>query len=197
MEIQTYKLEDKFSKINLDGEQAVWFGDPCYVVPGWDDDVDLWDKLCDEMFTRVTRQHPETGEVYISRESNFDERNNVRVVHVLDDKGEGGKFYMWSTNYGDGSYPLLDRDKKIADLGVDAGCLSLVPMSLIEKWNKVSSAEQLGHIVTDFKSGYCLNIEEGDMYWGGYSLHTGYESQEDAEAEEEHWAEMDSEMYDE
>ena len=194
MKIQTYKLEDKFSKINLDGEEAVWIGDPCYVVPGWDDDVDLWDKLCDEMFVKVTRQHPETGEVYVSRESNFDERNSVRVVDVQCKKGKGGKFYMWSTSYGDGSFPLVHRDNKIAELGVDAGCLSIVPMSLVKKWNKVSSAEQLGHIVTDFKSDMTLRIEDGDMFWSEYSLHTGYESQEDEE-EEEHWAGMDNEMY--
>ena len=191
MEIQTYKLEDNFSKIDLSDENAVWFGDPCYVVPGWEDDVDLWDQLCDKMFSKIVKQHPETGEIYTSRESSFDERNSVRVVDFKSKIGLGGKLYMWSTSYGDGSYPLVhSQEGKIAELGVDAGCLSLVPMSLIEKWRKTSAAEQLGHIVTDFESGHTLRIEDGDMFWHNYSLHTGYESQEDDEEEEEHWSDM-------
>lgn len=179
MKIETYKLEKKFSRINLSDQTSVWFGDPCYVVPGWNDSRDIWSELCDEMFKPVTRQNPDTGEVYTSRESSFDERNNVRVVDIKTSLvGYSGKFYMWSTNYGDGSYPLTYRHEKIAELGVDAGCLSLIPMSVINDWGKTAEALTLGKVVDVFRDAD-LVIEDGDMYWGDYNILTGYESQED------------------
>ena len=200
MMIQTYKLENKFKWLDLTTEEAVWFGDPCYVVPGWEDDVDLWDELCNKMFKPVTRQHPDTGEVYTSREPDFDEKNNVRVVEMLRKMcAPAEKFYMWSTAYGDGSYPLCKDGKKIASLGVDAGCLSLVPMSVIKAWGKETDAKNLGHIVSgkDNRLAGTIEIAEGDMFWGDFSLHTNSESQEDVDDEEweEHWAEQDEEMY--
>ena len=178
MRIRTYKLEDNFSSIDFADEHAVWFGDPCYVVPGWDDSIDIWDKLCDAMFVSTTKQHPETGEVYTSREPLFDDSENIRVVEIDKAQGMEGKFYMWSTAYGDGSYPLTYKHHRIASLGVDAGCLSLVPKDLIERWGKMTDADQLGHFVTDFrKSG--LYVEKGDMYWGDYNLLTSGTDVED------------------
>ena len=190
MDIKTYKLESKFSNIDLTAESAVWFGDPCYVVPGWDDQHDIWEELCNKMFIPVTRQHPDTGEAFTSREPFFDDKNNIRVVEIASSIGLGGKFYMWSTAHGDGSYPLTYNHVVQDRLGVDAGCLSLVPMSLIKAWGKETSAKQLGKIVTEFGSRDYISVEEGDMHWGNYDLLTGYESQED-DAELE-WEEYES-----
>lgn len=193
MEIKTYKLE--MPHIDLSNESAVWFGDPCYVVPGWEDNIDIWDKLCNSMFVPVTRQHPTTGEVYTSREPLFDDKNDIRVVEIHDAQGMEGKFYMWSTAYGDGSYPLTYRHTKIESLGVDAGCLSLVPKDLIDRWGKNTSALQLGKFVTEFGAHDHLSVEEGDMHWGSYDLLTGHDSQEDDEEWDDHWAKQDEEMY--
>ena len=196
MDIKTYKLEDNFSRIGFEDEEAVWFGDPCYVVPGWNHDVDIWDKLCDSFYVSVTKQHPSTGEVYTSRESLFDERDNIRVVEIDRANGMEGKFYMWSTAHGDGSYPLTYRHTKIDSLGVDAGCLSLIPRDLIVRWGTLSSAQQLGKFVTEFETAH-LSVTEGDMHWGHYDLLTGSNSHEDDEEWDEYWAEQDEEMYNE
>ena len=84
MEVITYKLEDKFSTIEFEEGEELYFGDPCYVVPGWDHDSgnDVWDMLCNEMFQSVTKQHPDSGEIYTSRDLDFDDKNNIRVVDV-------------------------------------------------------------------------------------------------------------------
>ena len=188
MDIRTYALQPNFSTIEFDRDEQIWFGDPCYVVPGWNDDVDLWTKLCDKMFHQVTKQHPDTGEIYNSTEYDFDDKNNIRVVETKD-----GKFYMWSTESGDGTYPLTHHHNRIAALGVDAGCLSLVPRSLIEKWGKMSSAESLGHFVDDHRKA-CLDVDGGDMYWGDYNLLTSWEASRDMEEEDE-WMCCDEESY--
>ena len=85
MEIKTYKLQEKFSRISFEEGEELYFGDPCYVVPGWDHDSgnDVWEKLCNKMFHPVTQQHPDTGEVYTSREPDFDDRNFRGPVEQL------------------------------------------------------------------------------------------------------------------
>ena len=188
MKIKTYELQPKFQSIGFEEEEQIWFGDPCYVVPSFEEPRDMWAELCDVMFHPVTKQHPESGEVYTSNEYDFDDKNHIRVV---DTHPDNPKFYMWSTNYGDGCYPLLHKGTKVAELGVDAGCLSVVPWSLIKLWGKEASADQLGHVVTDFNNAY-LKVEDGDMFWGDYSLHTGFESQEE---EEDEWISSDQESY--
>ena len=188
MEIKTYKLQEKFSRISFEEGEELYFGDPCYVVPGWDHDSgnDVWEKLCNKMFHPVTQQHPDTGEVYTSREPDFDDRNNIRVVEIETSiVGLAGKFHMWSTNHGDGCFPLLHIGSKIGELGVDAGCLSLIPMSLIKGWRAEASARQLGTIVDDHNPDRAaiLQVEDGDMYWGDYSIHTSYDAVRDMDDE--------------
>ena len=190
MKIKTYQLQPKFQRISFEEEDQIWFGDPCYVVPSWNDNRDVWSELCDQIFHPVTKQHPDTGEIYTSNEFDFDDKNHIRVVNT---NSLWPNFYMWSTSYGDGTYPLLHKGIKVAELGVDAGCLSVVPWSLIKSWNKEADAKRLGYITSDFKDAH-LEVENGDMFWGDYSLHTGYESQED---EEHEWINMecDQESY--
>ena len=196
MKVITYKLEYKFSTIEFEEGEELYFGDPCYVVPGWDHDSgnDVWDMLCNEMFRSVTKQHPDSGEVYTSRDLDFDDKNNIRVVEIKTSLvGMAGKFHMWSTNMGDGTYPLLHMGAKIKELGVDAGCLSVIPMSLIEGWGTESQARQLGCIVDDHRRSH-ISVEDGDMFWGDYSLHTSWEAIRDMDAEDE-WMECDQESY--
>ena len=195
MEILTYKLQEKFAHINFEEGEELYFGDPCYVVPGWDHDSgnDVWEKLCNAMYHSVTKQHPDTGEVYTSRDPDFDDRNHIRVVEIKTSiVGLAGKFHMWSTNFGDGCFPLTHMGRKIGELGVDAGCLSLIPMSLIKGWGTEASARQLGTIVDDHDPDRpsILQVEGGDMYWGDYSIYTSYDAVRDMhdEWEEENYA---------
>ena len=202
MEVITYKLEDNHSFIEFEEGEELYFGDPCYVVPGWDHDSgnDVWDMLCNKMFHPVTKQHPDTGETYTSQEYDFDDKNHIRVVEIQTSLvGMAGKFHMWSTNFGDGSYPLTYRHHRVGTLGVDAGCLSIIPMSLIRGWGTEASAKQLGHITNEPASPRgnrsLISVADGDMNWGDYDLLTGSNSQ-DADAEwDEHWIECDENSY--
>lgn len=198
MEIKTYKLEDNFTSISFEEGEELYFGDPCYVVPGWNHDSgnDVWAKLCDKMFHKVDKQHPTTGEVHTHHEYDFDDKNNIRVVDIRTSiVGMAGKFHMWSTNHGDGCFPLTHMGRKIGALGVDAGCLSLIPMSLIKGWGTEASARSLGTIVDDHRRS-CLCVEDGDMFWGDYSIHTSYDALRDQDEEwDEHWMDCDEESY--
>ena len=193
MKIQTFALEKNFSRIDFGDEQAVWIGDPCYIVPSWNDDDNLWDALVSKMFRSVTREHPTTGEVYTSSEEPFDSRNTIRAVRIsspLLDKPTD--FYMWSTAYGDGCYKLLYKNTQIASLGVDAGCLSIIPMSLIKAWGKESQTNT-GTVVTRFSNNAELYVEDGNMFWGpDFVLPTGGS---DLEEEEDEWMECDENSY--
>lgn len=202
MNIRTYQLQDNFSNIQLPEGESFWFGDPCYVVPDSHHDTghDIWNKLIDAMYVRTDRQHPVTGEVYRSTEPLFDDRDNIRVVDVETSLvGMAGTFYMWSTAHGDGSYPLTYRHTVLKKLGVDAGCLSLIPMSLIEGWGASADAHNLGYVAhpatlvpADYRGH--LSVTEGDMHWGNFDLLTGSNSQEDEEWDD-HWMECDDESY--
>jgi hypothetical protein len=196
MKVITYKLEDNFSTIEFEQGEELYFGDPCYVVPGWNHDSghDIWEMLCNEMFQSVTKQHPDSGEIYTSRDLDFDDKNNIRVVEVKTSlENMAGKFHMWSTNMGDGTYPLCENGTKIKELGVDAGCLSVIPMSLIKGWGTESEARRLGCIVDDHRRAH-ITAEDGDMFWGDYSLHTSWEAIRDMEQEDE-WMQCDEESY--
>ena len=110
MHIHTYKLEEEDRYVDFRSYLGgVYFGDPCYVVPGWDDDVDLWDQLCNEIFKPVKVEVD--GKEWTRHEERFDNRNNIRVVEV-----DGEKFYMWNTSYGDGCFPITLNDKVVDKL---------------------------------------------------------------------------------
>jgi hypothetical protein len=193
MTIKTYKLEEEDRYVDFRSYiGGVYFGDPCYVVPGWDDDVDLWDQLCDKMFVPVTHKHPDTGEEVTSREEPFDSRNNIRVVELHRKMDEpAGKFYMWSTAYGDGCFPITLNDKLVEKLGVDAGCLSIIPMNLINKWGKERSAKSDGYVYDGPGLAGFLAVEEGDMRWNNWDILTGDNSQDDDDS----WMDEEEEMY--
>jgi hypothetical protein len=193
MKINTYKLEEEERYVDFRSYiGGVYFGDPCYVVPGWDDDVDLWDQLCDKMFEPVIH-FEKNGEKTTSREESFDGKNNIRVVDIHRKMDEPpGRFYMWNTAYGDGGYPITFNDQKVADVGVDAGCLSIVPMNLINKWGKESAAKDLGYVYEGPGLHGFLAVEEGDMRWNRWDILTGYNSQED-DGWDDGWAGYDKE----
>lgn len=158
-----------------DEPDGVWFGDPCYVFPEHD-----WSDFCNAIFSYEKVFEP--GRHY--------------VAHVTQSSGKS--WYTWSTAYGDGCYRLQINGKTVGRLGVDAGMLAAIPMSLIKEWGATSAANSLGHVMN---SSHCvgpLETDQGDMFWGlDITLPTGGIDEESESDEEwdEYWAECDQESY--
>ena len=164
------KLQEEY--INGDDEIGFWFGDPCYVVPG-----ELWSVFCDA-WQSYDKAHEE------------DEDFKQHYVAETHDEETGIGFYSWSTAYGDGSYKLFVNDKCVANLGVDAGTLSAIPMKLINHWKeqgKIGDYHDLGHVVSADDLRGRIGCDGGDFYWGQVSLPTGESIREDDDEEEMYW----------
>jgi len=168
------KLQPKDSVINAATDH--WVGDPCYVVPD-----EYWDSLCNN-WSAYDKKHRDDADY------------KHHYVAEVQDESAGLCFHLWSTAYGDGCYPLSINGDKVADLGVDAGTLSVIPMSLIEHWQKQGLLGEYlshGHVVAAEHLHGELCCDEGDFTWGALSLPTGYNADEDEEEdpwmEEEQW----------
>ena len=176
MNIKTYALTNPETG-NTDNyvdfrsyRDGVWFGDPCYVVPdGYNHDTkNYWEPLVDMMYERKMVTHTD-GNEYEQNVETIDSHNTIRVVEVDDEK-----FYMWSTAYGDGCYPITLNDKVVDKLGVDAGCLSVVPMKLINLWGTgIENAKQSGYIHEGPGNHGFMAVEEGDFRWNNWDILTG------------------------
>lgn len=172
------KLGTKFQKDNIvnaaDGT-LWWFGDPCYVVPN-----DMWDVWCDR-YIAYEKANPDLPRCYIAQ---------------CHDQETGYDFYTWSTAYGDGSYRLFVKDEQVAMLGVDAGTLSAIPMTLIYHWNKtgrIGDYEEMGHVVDGKHCQGEMTMDQGDLFWGDVRLPTGGL---DEEEEDDEWMdETDDDYY--
>lgn len=141
------KLQDN----NLDFKDhtdGVWFGDPCYVVPD-----DQWSHFCNKLFDYEKREEP--GNHYIGE------------VH---DEETGIGWYCWNTAFGDGCYSLELDGNTVAKLGVDAGMLAAIPMTLVNHWRKDidgGTDPSLGHVLpADICNGK-LATADGDMHFSG------------------------------
>lgn len=163
-----YARLEQTDNVNMKDPDGIWFGDPCYVVPD-----DLWDRWCD-LYISYERQHPDLPRCYVAA---------CRSERVT--------FYTWSTAYGDGCYPLHVDDEPVANLGVDAGTLSAIPVGLIKRWHDgvPVDLDHLGHVVRDAHVGGCMELEHGDLTWGAIKLPTGgvtddeYDPYDDDDAE--------------
>lgn len=162
------KLSEQDSHIDAVGD--FWIGDPCYVVPD-----DHWGPLCDN-WQQFEKDNPEINHHYIAR-----------VEH----EPTGLCFYTWNTAYGDGTYRLFVDDKEVAQVCVDAGCLSAIPVLLLDHWKKqgiIGEYEDLGHVVSADKLHGELVTEGGDTFWGDMRLPTGWSADEEEEEEEEYFS---------
>ena len=167
------KLQQRDSIINAATD--FWVGDPCYVVP-----EEHWDALCTN-WAAYDEKHQD------------DPDHKHHYVAEVQDEESGLCFHLWSTAYGDGTYPLMINDNKVADLGVDAGTLSVIPVSLIEHWNKsgqIGNYQDMGHVVEAEHLRGELICEDGDFHWGRMSLPTS--GTEDDDDEEDPWFEGES-----
>lgn len=167
------KLHDTYVK--GDDQDGFWFGDPCYVVPD-----ELWGPFCDA-WQNFEKQHNINPE---------NEQLPSHYVAEIHDEQTGIGFYSWSTAYGDGTYKLFVDDTPVADLGVDAGTLSAIPMKLIKHWKqqgRVGDYEDMGHVVSAKHLDGEIGCENGDFHWDQVSLPTGYH--EEDEEDEDSWCE--------
>lgn len=160
----------KLKDTTITAEDKFWIGDPCYVVPG-----DHWDSLC-ENWQAHDKANPDDGYHYIAE---------------VAEESTGLCFYAWNTAYGDGTYRLFVQDKQVAGLCVDAGCLSAIPMRLLDHWREqgvIGEYEDLGHVVDAEHLNGEIVTEGGDFFWGDVRLPTAWTADEEEE-EEECWEE--------
>ena len=116
-------------------------------------------------------------------------------VAEVQDEEAGQCFHLWSTAYGDGCYPLFVNDDKVASLGVDAGTLSVIPMTLIKHWVEqglIGSYLECGHVVDAKHLRGDMICEEGDFFWGDLSLPTGELDEDESDEAEDEWCEQES-----
>ena len=163
---------DKLHDTHVTGqdEDGFWFGDPCYVVPDH-----MWEPFCDA-WQEYDKQFED--------QENFD-RHYVAEVH---DEETGIGFYSWSTAWGDGTYKLFVNNTNVADLPVDAGTLSAIPMKLIKHWEAqgmLGNYKDLGHVVEASACDGHIGCNGGDFHWGQVDLPTGFPADHEEECEEE------------
>lgn len=127
---------------------AYYVGDPCYVYPNSE-----WGDFCDVMIV---------------------DNNTLDGFFEY----EGVPFFVGSTRYGDGSYPLIAGRATINTLAVDSGTLSIIPLELIEKWRAKIEHGLSGVVSLNENTG--VSHEQGDFEFGHYAIVTSYE-QEDEE----------------
>lgn len=157
-----YARLEQTDNVIMKDPDGIWFGDPCYVVPD-----NLWSTWCDKCHS-YERLDPELPRCYIA-----------------ECRSEHHTFYTWSTAHGDGCYDLFVDDNRVASLGVDAGVLSAIPMSLIKKWHAETPADvdQLGHVIKHIDCAGEMIMDQGDLNWGVVHLPTSGDCEEDQEDE--------------
>lgn len=167
-----YARLEQTDNVTMKDPDGIWFGDPCYMVPDH-----LWDTWCNH-YSSYERQNP-----------------NLPRCYIAECRSERHTFYTWSTAFGDGCFGLFVNDERVADLGVDAGTLSAIPMSLIKRWHDGVPADldTLGHVIKDTHVGGEMTMDGGDLFWGDVRLPTGICI--DSEDEYEEYDYCDEESY--
>lgn len=147
------KNVEPLNKADFSHKGKVWIGDPCYVI-----DNDSWADLCE--YDQISCRDSRDG------------------VVVTTDKG---KFFMCSTAYGDGAYPVTQGGKHIGNVGVDSGTLSIIPIEMLEY------TSPHGMIV---EASGPAEADGGDFECGDIEVATGGDSDDDDELDD------DEELYD-
>lgn len=162
---------EKLLDTDVNASEDFWIGDPCYVVPD-----SHWGPFC-ENWQAYDKKHQD--------DADFKHHYVAQVEH----EPTGHVFYTWSTAYGDGSYRLYVNDRQVATLGVDAGTLSAIPMTLIEYWQsagEIGDYADMGHVVSAEHLQGEIVCEGGDTFWGRMRLPTGYQDEQDEYEENEY-----------
>jgi hypothetical protein len=132
-----------------------WIGDPCYFISN-----ENWSDVCAQCF-----------------KPDQNDRDGIWI------EADGKRFILIGTAYGDGGYELAYDGRVITVLGVDAGCLSIIPVSCEE-------GRMNGGYVVDIPESFEVEASGGNFTFGKYSVNT---DGEDSDEEYDWWEEEDEE----
>jgi len=142
-----------------------WIGDLCYIYPD-----DFWSDYVEEAFEGTNGRGKDWQGAIL-------EYNGIKV-------------FTCNTCYGDGCYPVRKNGQVIGQCGVDAGMLSLVPVSLAQTWPEWKEKKELG-IIIDVEKDFTIEVfgeqkRKGNWRFLDYDVITDYEEggEEDNEEEE-------------
>ena len=124
-----------------------WIGDPCYYV-----NDDNWHEVCEQCF-----------------KPDNDDRDGIWI------ELENLRFILIGTAYGDGVYELKRFGTIVANLGVDAGCLSIIPTT-------TPPGNFCDGYVVEMKKPFTADASKGNFTFGEYSVITDgsdYEEEEE------------------
>jgi hypothetical protein len=98
----------------------------------------------------------------------------------------GQPFFVWSTAYGDGMYPVIGP--KCGSAGVDSGLLAVIPDDLVREWGESDEAKGLEKRMLAcsirLARSFIINEEKGDIFFGNYCVYTsGFTDDEDDEGD--------------
>jgi len=91
-------------------------------------------------------------------EESFDYEENVALYDY-----DGENFIAWDTKNGDGDYSLKVDNSTVKRLSVDAGMISVIPMSLVKKFGATAGSLALGCIVKDISYLVLNSFSDGDI----------------------------------
>ena len=124
-----------------------WIGDPCYYISD-----DNWDDVCNQIYDGAS--------------------SSIDGMFI---NADGKEFIVIRTRWGDGCYALNNYyTGRVANLGVDAGLLSIIPVSLDTPLGKKS-----GGIVIELEKDVPFSADNGDFVFGDYSVNTSGDGEED------------------
>lgn len=126
-----------------------YVGDLCYVMG------DVWDEVCD-----ITIQDVHT---MLDGEFNL---------------ADGRRFAMYSTAFGDGTYP----SNGFGSFSVDSGSIGCIRVEdITDPEFNIDTIRRLGNIV-EMKEGFVTSVDEGTINIGGVLIETaGYDDEYDEE----------------
>ncbi len=161
--VVTSPMDKKITIARLSGENQNFPAgsyiavDPCYVFP-----EDKWDDFCEAL----------SGD------------NDTIADDGAIMEYDGYKFFVMQTAYGDGCYPLKCFGTTVAELGVDAGLLSLIPLEAAHEWHKSpNKLPKLGQEVQITEDFTVKTLGRGNWAFDDYSVYTDYDETE----EEDEW----------
>lgn len=105
----------------------------------------------------------------------FIDGHSIEGVHRDE---EGNEFIIVDTKYGDGRYDLKRRGAPIGNLSVDAGCISIIPFEVAERWAEIDDRKGFDGVprrsqVIELLSDESFEFGDGNFSFGPFSVNTG------------------------
>lgn len=122
-----------------------WIGDPCYRI------LENWHSVCEQC-----------------GDANWEDKDGLWI------DVDYTKFILIGTAYGDGCYPLTKDGELITGLGVDAGCLSIIPVG-----DDFPLGEDSDGYVVEMTDDFEFEAEGGNFSFGEYKVLTDYDNEDD------------------